>query len=261
MKKVFIIGASSGIGYATAQKFVKNGDTVINMSRTPCEIAGVENILCDVAGEEYENKLKVLKSRLDRLDIFIYSAGFSMAAPLEHVHENDYRYLFEVNFFGFVKALQILLPTLRASGGVACVISSIGGILPIAYDCYYSSSKAALNMLINALSLELTPKGVKVISIMPGGTKTNFSFKRKVYSKNQVGDYATAQNSALKNLTNIEQSGESAISVANTIYRQCTKPKAAHTVASGTINKLFTLSSKIFPQRLLYYLNTKIYFK
>ncbi len=261
MRKVFIIGASSGIGYATAKKFVESGDFVINMSRTPCGLVGVTNILCDVTSEHYDSKLNEVVNSLDKLDIFVYSAGFSMASPLEHVKESDYRYLFEVNYFGFVKAMQVLIPMLRASGGVACVVSSTAGMLPIAYDSYYCSSKAAVNMLINSLSLELMSRGVKVISIMPGGTKTKFTYKRKVYDNKDIGDYSLQQSRAVKNLAKIEQTGESPQAVASTIYKECAKPRVAHTFASGLSNKFFVLCSKIFPQSVLHFISSKIYFR
>lgn len=261
MRKVFIVGASSGIGKATAEKFVNGGDHVINMSRTPCLVTGVENIICDVSiHEELLGKMDELLLIMDKLDIFVYSAGFSMASPLEFVEEKDYRYLFEVNLFGFITALKKLIPILRKSSGTVCIVSSIGGVLPIPYDSYYSSSKAAVNMLVNALSLELMPKGIKIISVMPGGTKTEFSFKRKVYRADAVGDYALDKGSAAKKLEDMEQGGAKPTCVANTIYKACTKPMIAHTVASGFMNKVFVVLSKFLPQGLLYYINTKIYF-
>ncbi len=260
-RQVFIVGASSGIGYATAKKFLAEGDCVTNMSRSMCDIKEVKNIICDVSDREKLAKvLEEYKENNKKMDIFIYSAGFSMACPLEYVEEKDYRYLFEVNFFAYMTMLKAFLPLLRVSQGVAIVVSSVGGMVPIAYDSYYSASKAAVNMLTSALSYELIPRGVKIISVMPGGTKTEFSFKRKIYSNKECGDYAIDKSKAVKNLAHIEQNGAKPSAVANTIFRLCSNRVAVHTVSSGFINKLIILFSKIMPQAALYQINSKVYF-
>lgn len=259
-REVFIVGASSGIGEAVAKKFISDGYSVMNMSRTPCKIAGVGNIICDVSDREaLDAALKSYKLNHAKLCVLVYSAGFSMAAPLEHVREDDYRYLYEVNLFGFMKVLQELLPLLRNAGGVACAISSIGGITPIAYDSYYSSSKAALNMLVNALQLELLDKGVKVISVMPGGTKTRFTYKRKIYSCDLSDDYHKDMFEAVKSLHNIEQNGMKAEAVAETVFKLCTSQPLSHTFASGFINKLISFGIRILPQAIGTFIGKKVY--
>lgn len=78
------------------------------------------------------------------LDLLVYSAGFSMAAPIEYAAAGDYRYLFEVNYFGAVEAMKAALPFLKKRGGRMILIGSMGGELPVPFDAFYSSSKAAL---------------------------------------------------------------------------------------------------------------------
>ena len=251
MQTVLIIGASSGIGYACAKKFIAEGYEVLALSRTECVLAGVKNYLCDVSIEsDLEKTLNVVLSENPLIKHLIYSAGFSMAAPLETVEPQDYRYLFEVNFFGFVHCLRRLIPSLRHSGGSACVISSVGGVSPIPYDSYYSSSKAALNAFCAALQTELRPKGVRVLSVMPGGTKTNFSFKRKIYPKEKTGDYSVAVKTASDKLQKIEQQGMSADTVAEEVFNKCVTPSAFYLFATGLKNKLVCLLVRFLPQPL-----------
>lgn len=259
-KVVLIVGASSGIGMFSAEKFIGKGDTVINMSRRECQVNGVINIACDVSNNTYMDKAwQKLSEITDRLDIFIYSAGFSMASPLEYVEEKDYRYLFDVNFFGYLYMLKKCIPMLKKSFGVTCVISSIAGIVPIAYDCFYSASKASVNMLTSALQLELMPFGIKPLCIMPGGTKTHFTFKRKEYPTDIVGSYATPLENATTALAKVEQGGMSAKKVALTVYRKCTKRVFAHTYASGICNKIITQLVRFLPQNILYLMAKNIY--
>lgn len=260
-RTLFIVGGSSGIGEATVKKFLANGYSVTNLSRNPCRIASVENILCDVSEKESLDKaLSEYVKTHSSLTVLVYSAGFSMAAPVEHVEEKDYRYLYEVNFFGLLKVIEKLLPLLRKNGGTVCAVSSIGGIQPIAYDSFYSSSKAAVNMLINALQLELLPKGVKAVSVMPGGTCTRFTFKRKIYPYAEAGDYADDMFLAVKSLHNIEQKGMKPSAVAAVIYRKCTSKIVSHTYAAGLINKIISMATRLLPQSVSTYLGTKIYF-
>ncbi len=249
MDTVLITGASSGIGYAVAQKFLRQGASVINISRTECVLCGVKNYLCDLSDN---NALALTCDRLLRenpsIDALIYSAGFSMAAPLEYVEEEDYRYLFDVNFFGFVYLLKRLLPTLRHSGGVAVAVGSLAADTTIPFDSYYVASKAALNAFVSSLHAELTPKNVRVAVLMPGGTKTNFTYKRKIYPADRVGDYKYPVNLATKNLAHIEQNGQDVENVAEKIVSLCfrTNPSGAYT--SGFLNKITRLFLKITPK-------------
>jgi short-subunit dehydrogenase len=252
-KTVLIVGASSGIGMSTAQKYISKGDMVFNMSRRECDLTGVINIHCDVSEKEsIEKAWNSFTEKSNKLDVFIYSAGFSMASPMEFVKDFDYRYLFEVNFFGYLNLLEKCIPYLKISEGVSCVVGSIAGIVPIAYDSFYSSSKAAINMFVSAMQLELIPQGIKVICVMPGGTKTNFTFKRKIYPIEDMKDYAIDMQNSTASLENIEQKGMSADKVAKTIYRKCNKILYSYIYASGIMNKIITLIVRILPQNILY---------
>lgn len=70
---------------------------------------------------------------------------------------------------------------MKENGGRIVLVSSMGGILPIAFDCFYSCSKAALNMLAKSANSELGEFNIRATAVLPGGTATTFTFKRKVY--------------------------------------------------------------------------------
>lgn len=249
MKTVLIVGASSGIGRETAALFAKENYKVINLSRTACTLPGVENRLCDVTKrEDLDEILSGVKK--ENLSCLVYSAGFSLSAPLEFVREGDYRYLFEVNFFAFLHILQTLLPALRATGGTACVVGSLAACLPIPFDPYYSASKAALVSLVTTLNLELEGENVHVVCVQPGGTKTGFTDKRKVYSPAEINGYAKPLRLATDSLARTEQKGASPKKVAKTVYSACLY-SANSVVTSGLLNKCYRLFSRIFPEKIL----------
>lgn len=254
-KVILIVGASSGIGMYTAQRYIGDGDIVVNLSRRDCEIEGVINIRCDVCDDNsVEKAFNSFLSISNRLDVFIYSAGFSMASPMEYVEEKDYRYLFDVNLFGYMFLLKKCIPLLKLTGGVSCIVSSTAAVVPIAYDCFYSASKAAANMLTISLCQELLPQGIRVLSVMPGGTRTNFTFKRKEYPPEVTCEYADYVKTAADSLAEIEQKGMKAKSVARTIYNKCNSKISSGIYASGVGNKLLAFLVRLLPQRIIYYM-------
>lgn len=148
-----------GIGYETALRLLGKGYSVSNISRTPCNLDRIRNYRADVsAGESLAKAIgEAAAAEGGELYALVYCAGFSMAAPVEHAEEKDYRYLFDVNYFGAVRAVQCAVPFMKERGGRIVLVSSMGGLFPVAFDSFYSSSKAAVDMLVKSAALELEP--------------------------------------------------------------------------------------------------------
>lgn len=217
-KTVIIVGASSGIGYETALRLIGRGFTVVNISRTPCSMQRVKNYAADVTvGDTLEKAVAEAVKAAGGLYALVYSAGFSMAAPIEYADEKDYRYLFDVNYFGALRALKCAVPHLKKRGGRIVFVSSMGGTFPVAFDSFYSSSKAAVDMLAKAAAIELEPYHIHVCSVQPGGTSTGFTFKRKIYADEENREYAAKLKRATAALANMEQGGLSAGEVAKQV--------------------------------------------
>ncbi len=256
-----IVGASSGIGYHTALKLLSTGWKVYNLSRNASRDDRVINIAVDVEKAGSVNlAMGELLYKEPKIDVLIYSAGYSMAAPVEHVRQKDVETLFKVNYFGALKIAQKIIPAMRKSGGGRMIfISSMASKLPVAFDSYYSSSKAALDMLAKGLALELEPYNIKVTSVQPGGTSTRFTYKRNVYEPQNVGDYADRLNKAVKTLEKIEQEGMTPVAVAEEIVRVVQMKNPPATYACGIKNKTYKVMQKLLPERLVDYLNKQQY--
>lgn len=257
-KTVFVIGGSSGIGLAAINLLVEKGYVVYNGSRKPCPNPKVKNFQVDSKNTDTIKKAIDSILKIDKkIDILIYSSGFSMASEIENVNEADYKYLFDINLFGVIETFKMVIPIMKKNGGgkILC-ISSIGSTIPIAYDPYYSSSKAALDMFCYCTRLELEKDNIWTTSILPGGTRTGFSYKRKINN-------STNENmaKAVASLYNIEQKGMSSEAVAKTIYRVVKKRKPPIKVASGIQNRIAVLLSKIFPQKFFLKILEMTYFK
>ncbi len=253
-KKIVIVGGSSGIGLATAQLLRRRGHSITNISRSDCPIEDVQTLRADVTDTNaFAETLQ--HAAEDGVDALIYSAGFSMAAPVEHAMQKDYRYLFEVNLFGAMQAVQTVLPVMRAQKfGRIVLVGSIGSVIPIAFDAFYSASKAALLAFTRELNLEINPFNVFASCVLPGGTDTRFTFKRKVYSAEQAGDYAPALEKATAALAKIEQGGMEPSRVAETILHTLCCKRPPISAAPGLSNKAYCLSQKILPDRLTTYM-------
>ncbi len=254
-----IIGGSSGIGYETCVRLVNRGWTVSNISRTPCNNAKVNNFCADVAaGSDAYDAITTVAEK-HGLSALIYCAGFSMAAPIEYAKESDYKYLFEVNFFGALKAMQTAVPFMKKRGGKIVLVGSLGGDLPIPFDAFYSCSKAALEMLAREANAELNAYGINVTAILPGGTATNFTFKRKVYTEDENKTYSKSVNRAVAALANMEQSGMKPSRVAEDIYKTLISDKPPIVRTCGAKNNVMRYASRVMPEKLTLYFDERMF--
>lgn len=254
-----VIGGSSGIGYETCVRLVNRGWTVTNISRTPCNNAKVNNICADVTtGTEAYGALSSAAER-HGLTAMVYCAGYSMAAPIEYAKESDYKYLFEVNFFGALKAVQTAIPFMKKRGGKIVLVGSLAGDVPIPYDSFYSCSKAALEMLAREANAELNSYGITVTAILPGGTATNFTYKRKVYTEDENKTYAKSVNRAVAALANMEQSGMKPSRVAEDIYKVLISDKPPIIRTCGARNNVMRYAARVMPEKLTLQIDKRMF--
>lgn len=259
-KTVIIVGASSGIGYETALRLIGRGFTVVNISRTPCSMQRVKNYAADVTvGDTLEKAVAEAVKAAGGLYALVYSAGFSMAAPIEYADEKDYRYLFDVNYFGALRALKCAVPHLKKRGGRIVFVSSMGGTFPVAFDSFYSSSKAAVDMLAKAAAIELEPYHIHVCSVQPGGTSTGFTFKRKIYADEENREYAAKLKRATAALANMEQGGLSAGEVAKQVVEVLCEKHPPLSVRCGGMSKFYAAAKRVLPDRATQFINKKAY--
>ena len=248
VRTAVVVGGSSGIGCETVFRLVGAGWNVYNISRTPCVNLKVTNVLADVSEDFAFDAIRQVGAKCG-LDLLLYSAGCSMAAPIEYAAESDYRYLFEVNYFGALRAVQAAVPTMRRGGRIV-LVGSLGGDIPIMFDSFYSASKAALEMLARGASHELRPYGINVTAVLPGGTATGFTFKRKIYGDERSGAYAKRLDRAVERLARMEQGGMSASAVADDMLRVINADRPPLIKTCGAVNGFYRALSRVLPEKL-----------
>lgn len=244
---VLIAGASSGIGMRCASLFIKRGCNVYNISRGECKVDKVVNIKADCSKpDEIRAAVKKAAENCAKFDIVIYCPGFSMSSPMPKTTPEDYRYLFEVNYFGAVVFIQSVCPFLNEQKSRIVIISSAVGLLPVPFLSFYSSSKAALISLVQSLNLEF-PENIKAIAVLPGGTKTPFTKERKIYNVTENKEYF---DNAVFKLAEQEQNGDGANAVANEIVKNALKKSPKILLVTGFKNKFRAALSNFIPLKL-----------
>lgn len=181
-KTVFITGASSGIGRATAKLFQSRGWNVVATMRTPDsagDLGDLDNVLIarldvtrpDTIAAAHDEAI----SRFGLIDALVNNAGYGAYGPLEAFSMEAVRRQFDTNVIGLLETTKQFLPHLRTNGaGVIVNISSIGGRMAFPLGTLYHGSKFAVEGLSEALHYELEALGVRVKLVEPGMTQTDF---------------------------------------------------------------------------------------
>ncbi|HEY5917509.1 MAG TPA: SDR family oxidoreductase [Chryseolinea sp.] len=184
-KVVVITGGSSGIGKALAAEFGAHGSKIMitgrngfNLEKTVKELeergVSISGFRGDVSIEDDNRRMaEEAIERYGSIDILINNAGISMRALFEEADVDVIQRVMNTNFFGTVYATKYCLPEIIRNKGSVIGISSIAGFQGLPGRTGYSASKFALNGFLEALRLELSPKGTHVLIACPGFTSTN----------------------------------------------------------------------------------------
>lgn len=187
-KVVLISGASGGLGRAAAEHLARTGHRVYGTSRRATFPHGEAKrgeprlIPMDVTDDDSVTRaVAFVVEREGRLDVVVNNAGVGVAGSIEDTSVEEARAQLETNFFGVHRVCRAVLPTLRSQGnGLIVNISSIGGLVTIPFQGFYSASKYALEALTDALRMEVRPFGIAVSLIEPGDFRTGFSDARQI---------------------------------------------------------------------------------
>lgn len=180
-KVILITGASSGIGYDTAQKLAEQGHRVYGAARRVERMEslkeyGVVPIKMDLTDDAslVEGIRQILQAE-GRIDVLVNNAGYGYLGAIEQVPLAEARRQLEVNLFGLARLTQLVLPHMRQQrGGRIVNVSSIAGKASLLYGGWYNVSKYSVEAFSDALRMEMRPFGVKVSIIEPSGIKTEW---------------------------------------------------------------------------------------
>lgn len=182
MKQILITGASRGIGLAIAKRFHREGWKVIVCARrqahldaAAAEMPGLVTYSCDLSVKE---EVKAFAARIladhGRLDILVNNGGVFLPGQLHTEDDEVMERLISTNLFSAYYLSKALLPPMIEAGhGTVVNMCSIASITAYSAGGSYSTSKFALLGFSKSLREEMKPKGIRVISILPGATLTD----------------------------------------------------------------------------------------
>jgi NAD(P)-dependent dehydrogenase (short-subunit alcohol dehydrogenase family) len=185
METAVVTGTSTGIGLATALHLARNGYRVFAAMRDVAKAgpltaaATAEHLPIDVVALDVTSADSIAAAFATiagaaPVDVLVNNAGIGGATPLELTPEDEHRRMFETNYFGAVRCIQAVLPSMRERRHGAIVnVTSMAGRWATPNQIPYSASKWALECLGEALAHEVRRFGIRVVNIEPGVVMTS----------------------------------------------------------------------------------------
>ncbi|SFI14701.1 SDR family NAD(P)-dependent oxidoreductase [Albimonas pacifica] len=179
-KVAVITGGSSGIGLATARRFVTEGAKVFITGRRQEELdraveaigAGVTAIQGDVSRPgDLDRLFAAVRETSGRVDVLFANAGLGKIEPLGAIDEATFDLTFGVNVKGTLFTVQKALPLMQAGGSIILTGSTTGSTGTAAFSVY-SATKAAVRNFARSWALDLKGTGIRVNVLSPGSTET-----------------------------------------------------------------------------------------
>jgi NAD(P)-dependent dehydrogenase (short-subunit alcohol dehydrogenase family) len=242
-----VTGASAGIGRACADRLAGAGWAVTGASRRGTGGTGWTGLMMDVDEDAaVQAGAADVMEREGRIDALVAAAGWGIAGAAEETSIAEAKAQFETNFWGCVRVVQGVLPHMRAQqGGRIVLISSIGGVIGLPFQAYYSASKFALEGFAEALAYEVAPLGVQVTLVQPGNIATDFTAKRQFARASQAGSvYDAPLKQAISVMERDEANGAPAMLVAATVQRVLDASRAPRRVSVGKAGERVGLIAK-----------------
>lgn len=252
-RTVLVTGASAGIGRACADRLHADGWSVTGASRRGAS-DGWTGLVLDVDDDtSVRDGVAGVLAASGRIDALVTAAGWGLAGAAELCSIEEAKAQLETNFWGTVRVVQQVLPAMRAQGGGRLVlISSIGGVLGIPFQAFYTASKFALEGYGEALAYEVAPFGIAVTLVEPGNIKTDFTASRKLANA-AAGDqvYRVAQAKAVELMERDEVNGAPAADVAAAVCRVLSAGRPPRRVPVGKAGeRVGVLARRVLPFRV-----------
>jgi NAD(P)-dependent dehydrogenase (short-subunit alcohol dehydrogenase family) len=254
-KVVLITGASSGIGKSIGEYLHHKGFVVYGTSRNPervlnsvfpllaLDVRNVESIRAAVA------KIIVASGRLD---VVINNAGVGITGPLEEIPLEEIKNNFETNFFGPIEVMKAVLPQMRSQqSGLIINVTSIAGYMGLPYRSVYSASKGALELITEALRMEVKSFGICITNVAPGDFATNIASGRFHAPVLKGSAYEKVYGDTLKTMDEHVDSGSNPLEMAEAVYRIILTPEPKiHYKVGVFMQKLSIVLKRILPDKV-----------
>ncbi|CAM1349641.1 SDR family oxidoreductase [Tenacibaculum crassostreae] len=253
-KTVFITGASSGIGKSIAMYLYNKGYAVVGTSRNPNKVeVPFQMVALDVTNQEtIRTAIAEAIEKVGKIDVLINNAGKGITGPIEDTPTDEMKENFNTNFFGVIDVIKEVLPYMREQkGGLIINTTSIAAYMGLPFRGIYSASKGALELVTEALSMEVKQFGINVVNVAPGDFATNIAAGRyhTPVFENSAYKEKYAENLALMD-THVD-SGADPIIMAKAIHQIIgNKTPKIHYKVGGFMEKFSIVLKRILPDKV-----------
>ncbi|MBB2676395.1 oxidoreductase [Rhizobium sp. H4] len=200
MSKVWLItGSSRGLGRALAEAVLAAGDNLVATARNPAQLADLSEryggqvltLALDVTNEAAAAAtVEAAVKRFGRIDVLVNNAGYGNVGSIEDTSLADFRAQIETNLFGTIIMSKAVIALMRGQGaGHIIQFSSVGGRIGPAGRGAYSAAKFGVEGFSEVLAKEVSPFGVRVTVVEPGGFRTDFAGASTVLAEGRA-EYA-----------------------------------------------------------------------
>jgi NAD(P)-dependent dehydrogenase (short-subunit alcohol dehydrogenase family) len=254
-KVVLITGGSSGIGKSIGEFLHHKGFVVYGTSRNPERIL---NSIFPLLALDVRNTdtihIAVAKiiAASGRLDIVINNAGVGITGPIEEIPTAEIKNNFETNLFGPIEVMKAVLPQMRAQkSGLIINITSIAAYMGLPYRGIYSASKGALELITEALRMEVKSFGIQITNVAPGDFVTNIASGRFHAPLIKDSAYEIPYGNTLKMMDEHVDSGSNPDKMAEAVYKiiQNSNPKI-HYKVGAFMQKFSIVLKRILPDKV-----------
>ncbi len=245
-----VTGGSAGIGWATCDALTARGWTAVGASRRATADAGWEAVAMDVTDEaSVDAAVAEVIARHGRIDAVVAGAGDGVAGPAETTPLAEARAQLDTNFWGAVHVVRSVLPTMREQGaGRIVAVSSIGGIMGLPFQSFYSASKFALEGWAEALAWEVAPFGIAVTLVEPGNVATEFTDRRRTTGLHAA--YRNAATRAIDTMAADERAGITPDAAARAVVEVLTARRPPRRTSVGRADeRVATVAKRLLPAR------------
>jgi NAD(P)-dependent dehydrogenase (short-subunit alcohol dehydrogenase family) len=194
-QRIFITGASAGIGLLTARALCSRGHEVWGSGRTLQKLPTLEHfhpVVLDLNdADSIERGFAHAQGEAGHFDVLINNAGAGVFGPLEAFTDREFSAQLDTLLLGPLRLIRLVLPGMRSRrAGLVMNVSSLAGEFPLPFMAPYSLAKAALSAMSEGLILELAHTGVRIVDVRPGDFATDFHASTRRIGEEFTGAYA-----------------------------------------------------------------------
>jgi len=254
-KVVLITGGSSGIGKSVGEYLQNKGFAVYGTSRNPDRITSSVFPLIALDVRDAASIKAAVASVIEkegRLDVLINNAGVGITGPLEEIPAEEIKNNFETNLFGPIEVMKAVLPQMRNQrSGLIINVTSIAGYMGLPYRSVYSASKGALELITEALRMEVKAFGIHITNVAPGDFATNIAAGRYHAPLLKGSAYEVPYGNTLSTMNKHVDSGSNPLQMAEAILSIIETPLPnVHYKVGAFMQKFSIVLKRILPDKM-----------